>query len=582
MRKREEREETRREGSEEGRGGRREGKEEGGVGRREGNEEGRGGRREGKEEERGVTGFILREPSGGKRKWSPIKETGEEEGGKAKNKANLLDDLLETYCALLKNRVFAGLLLFAVCCYWYGAICGSLIIQPKLDTRKILPKGSKLQETFTLLERFVWADHLTVTVIVNGILNVSSTEEMKFFYKMVEDFERMPRSKGPKSSLVWLRDFEKFCRGEDGSAERMEEFLADLELEEPAKRTHSGAEGEKEGWKQPARVDLCRLEQFLELPFYAHWASFVRQHSDKNSACPSVHSFILMFAYQNTSNWEVRIDLMQQWRAIAGSRSRQMPWLNVTVWEQNSQFVDQMLSLPEVTVHSWLLTFICMLFVCALFVPNPFSVLIAGVSISSISVGVFGFLSWLHFDLDPITMAATLMSIGLSVDFTAHVTYHFRQAHRVELSTDPLTGFKNVRLVPLLNQEEKLKHTLAAVGWPMLQSGVSTALCISPLLFTYKYAPSVFACAVFLVSGWGLLHGLLVLPSVLCLLPAWCSSSRPFRSVAFFVSWRRKLRICNGKKLANGEENLGELVEGGELKAMKKLGRRLVKEEREI
>lgn len=70
-----------------------------------------------------------------------------------------------------------------------------------------------------------------------------------------------------------------------------------------------------------------------------------------------------------------------------------------------------------------------MAIVCAVFIRNFGTVVIASASILSICLGVIGALCLLGFNLDPVVIAALLMSIGLSVDYTAHTTSHF-QRHR--------------------------------------------------------------------------------------------------------------------------------------------------------
>ncbi|VDK29200.1 unnamed protein product [Anisakis simplex] len=70
--------------------------------------------------------------------------------------------------------------------------------------------------------------------------------------------------------------------------------------------------------------------------------------------------------------------------------------------------------------------------VCFIFVPSIINTFLATLSILSISCSLLGMLSWWNLDMDPITMVNVLMGIGFSVDFSAHICYHF---HKSQLMT---------------------------------------------------------------------------------------------------------------------------------------------------
>lgn len=63
--------------------------------------------------------------------------------------------------------------------------------------------------------------------------------------------------------------------------------------------------------------------------------------------------------------------------------------------------------------------------VLTLFAPNLTTIISGVACVLSINLGVFGILYYWNIDLDPISMASTLMAIGLSVDFVAHISFHY-------------------------------------------------------------------------------------------------------------------------------------------------------------
>ncbi|CAK5044214.1 unnamed protein product [Meloidogyne enterolobii] len=108
---------------------------------------------------------------------------------------------------------------------------------------------------------------------------------MDKFWEMVDEFESMPNSKGnfrkkifeiiffflcPLSSFIWLRDYIKYFMGEDDSIERMNKFIVELGIDgiEKLRKNESNV--------REREINLSKLEQFLDLPFYSHWKASIK------------------------------------------------------------------------------------------------------------------------------------------------------------------------------------------------------------------------------------------------------------------------------------------------------------------
>lgn len=361
--------------------------------------------------------------------------------------------LCNTYCRLF--------VIFGLIVYWILSIWGCLHLQLGLTPEKLFLKDS-------LVLRSVEADqtNIVLDVFVQRPPNFTSPDETQLFYTMVKELEDMPESLGPHSTNLWVRPYEEYLGFMQ--AERDEEFYP-------------------------------LLPSFLETSDYARWRPFVTVSTDGDSQQVRLTKFFFTVAYKRHRSWTERVSYTTTFRRIVEKYAANF---NVSLYcEDNNNFVvDQLQAIPGNTLQDVLITALCMAVICLLFIPNTFNTMCAMATIFSINVGVFGLL--VHWDvaLDPVSMTSLLMSIGYSVDFTSHISYHYY----ISAGAD---------------QRHKLIAAVSSIGLPMIETGFSTILSVGCLCLINSYLVWVYFKTTLLVVVLGLFHGLIVLPTFLAWLP---------------------------------------------------------------
>jgi len=170
---------------------------------------------------------------------------------------------------------------------------------------------------------------------------------------------------------------------------------------------------------------------------------------------------------------------------------------DISVFHPYFIYFDQFLIVLPTTIQCVLIAALVMMVVSLIFIPNPICSLWVAFSIISIELGVLGFMTMWGVNLDSISMINLIMCIGFSVDFSAHISYHY-------LATEG-------------PPDEKVKNSLYGLGLPIVQGAISTILGVIGLMIAPSYIFITFFKMVFLVILLGAIHGLFLLPVLLSL-----------------------------------------------------------------
>lgn len=194
--------------------------------------------------------------------------------------------------------------------------------------------------------------------------------------------------------------------------------------------------------------------------------------------------------------------------------------LQIAVFHPWFIYIDQYLAITPQTIQTILVTTGVMILISIIFIPNFVCAIWITIVVVSIVMGVIGYMTWWGVRLDGVALINLIMCIGFSVDFSAHICYHYLTAGEDE-------GKPTSRMKP----EDRIRHSLYALGIPIVQGAFSTLLGVAGLFFAPSYVFVTFAKMIFLVIMLGAFHGVILLPVLLSLMgPGSCSRSDESKS----------------------------------------------------
>ena len=164
--------------------------------------------------------------------------------------------------------------------------------------------------------------------------------------------------------------------------------------------------------------------------------------------------------------------------------------------------VDEILSAE--LIRSVTLALVCVFLIVIFMLANVTSAIIVLFCVMFTLVDVMGFMYFWGLTIDTTSCMLLIVCIGLSVDYAAHIAHGF-----LEQDGGDIKG-----------REERLnlraQQTLLKIGPAVFYGGISTLLATILLAGSDYYLFVAFFKVFFLVVVFGLFHGLVFLPVILC------------------------------------------------------------------
>ncbi|EGT46100.1 hypothetical protein CAEBREN_31907, partial [Caenorhabditis brenneri] len=349
-----------------------------------------------------------------------------------------------------------------------------------LDYDKLLLHSDPLVEALKReIELFHGGDQIEIAIQNCPNLTVQANRDR--IEMIAQEFENISYSLGGKGTSFWMREYKKYSN-----------------------LTGSYLNDNRDSWI----VGVYEWSQLFA--FYKLWSQDFVWTNEADYDTLELKSYRFRIGVHRLSTPTDLVLITEELRGVADRH----PDLDIVTYQQSRAIADQLNVILSSTITNDTLAMFCMFCVALIFIPNPICALFITLAMVTIDIGVIGFLSLWSVKLDPISMITIIMSIGFSIEFSAHITHGFVSNENNLSAFDRCVDAMEKLAWPGTENLFSLNHFLN-LTFSVVHGSLSTILGVFVLAFIDSYMVLVFFKTISLVLIIGAWHALMLLPILL-------------------------------------------------------------------
>ncbi|XP_023235409.1 patched domain-containing protein 3-like [Centruroides sculpturatus] len=359
------------------------------------------------------------------------------------------------------------IIIFIYFCNLAIGIWGVTFLKEGLNIFTLYPNHSKVTKGYRIYSDYFTEFSFSVHIVINKTLDYSQEKVQKSIENMMMKFHSHPNIIPSEFDISWLKYYEKFqnhpvspftMNGYDVS--RKQDFIDGL---------------------RNVFLRIGEAKQFSnDIVFNDNYTEIICSR------------FFVGAKHDHLRGTERKL-INEMWKI---AEEFEFP---VIIHSFYSSAIEQALIIKRITIQLFWLTALLIFIVFFAFIPNFLCALLVGLSITSIIVETFGYMSFWNVNLDVITMMIIIVCNGFCVNYPTHMCYVFLTSSHSTV-------------------EEKLKESLYHVGFPILQGSLSTILVSVIFLYNNMYVYVSFVKIVVFISLQTLFHSIFVIPVFLSII----------------------------------------------------------------